>query len=672
MLQRVAEPLSTAAPISQTDHVRTLYVDVETRSPLSLKDVGAHRYARDPRTDVVCLGFAINDEPPQTWAPGNPIPQEFLEAASNPNWTAVAHNANFERAIAQHILEPRHNFPSIPLTRWRCTQAAALALGLPARLDKLAEVLELACRKDVSGQRLMMMMARPRRAHKGEDTTQTFYFCDDDRLQRLFAYCEEDVRVTREIFSRLPELSPQEQKLWELDACINHRGFFVDVVLAQAAHQIALAAGPEINTELATVTDGAVSSVHQIAKLQGWLAQHGCTSKSLDKKTIETLLQTDDLLPAVRRVLQLRQDGGQAAAKKLSTLLATVGDNDRIRGGFKFHAAATGRWGGAHFQPQNLKKAKTKNIDEAIAAINTGSYEHVQKLYPQPLSIIGDISRSLICAAPDHVLIGADFSSIESRVLASIAGEKWKLDSYRRFDATHDPGDEPYRVTAGKIFHISPDKVTKEQRNVGKTCDLAFGYMGGNNAFRKFSDQFDDDKIKTFNAEWRAAHPAIKRFWYDVDRAALTAVRERGRVIRCGPILFKNTGVFLLLKLPSGRKLSYPQPRAVGDEQRQHVVFADNAAGQFCDCRNGHGAYGGLWTENVVSGIARDLLAGAMMRIETAGYSIVLHVHDEIVAEVPEGFGSLDEFTHLMTRKPAWALDLPIAAKAWTGKRYCK
>jgi len=371
-------------------------------------------------------------------------------------------------------------------------------------------------------------------------------------------------------------------------------------------------------------------------------------------------------------VLQLRQDGGQAAAKKLSTLLATVGDDDRIRGGFKFHAAATGRWGGSHFQPQNLKKAKIENIDDTITAIRTGSYEHVQKLYSRPLSVIGDISRSLICAAPGHQLIGADFSSIESRVLAWLADERWKTDAYARFDASGNPNDEPYKQTAAQIFHIQPNEITQEQRNVGKTCDLAFGYMGGVNAFRKFSDEFTDDEIKTFNANWRAAHPAIKRFWYDVDRAALTAVRERGRVIRCGSIAFKNTGAFLLLKLPSGRKISYPQPRAVGDEQRQHVLFADNAAGQFKDCRNSNGAYGGLWTENVVSGIARDLLAEAMLRIEAAGYPIVLHVHDEIVAEVPDGFGRLDEFTKLMTRKPAWALDLPIAAKAWTSKRYMK
>ena len=154
------------------------------------------------------------------------------------------------------------------------------------------------------------------------------------------------------------------------------------------------------------------------------------------------------------------------------------------------------------------------------------------------------------------------------------------------------------------------------------------------------SDRFTDDEVKNSNVEWRAAHPAIKRFWFDVDRAALMAVRERGRVIRCGPIAFKSTGAFLLLKLPSGRKISYPLPRAVGDAERQHVTFSDNAAGQFTECRNGEGAYGGLWTENVVSGIARDLLAEAMLRIEAAGYPIVLHVHDEIVAEVPEGFGS--------------------------------
>jgi DNA polymerase len=264
--------------------------------------------------------------------------------------------------------------------------------------------------------------------------------------------------------------------------------------------------------------------------------------------------------------------------------------------------------------------------------------------------------------------------SVRSRagVLAWIAGEEWKLDSYRRYDATRDPRDEAYCETACKIFRMPSGTYTKE-RSVGKTCDLAFGYMGGLNAWRKFEPgQFSDAEVEAFKKEWRAAHRAIKQFWYDIDRAAWTAVRERGRVVRCGRVAFKCVGAFQFLKLPSDRKLAYPQPRIIGDEREQHVVFADNSAGQFRDYRHGHGAYGGLWTENVVSGIARDLLAEAMLRIEAAGYPIVLHVHDELVAEVPIGSGSTEEFTQLMTRKPAWALELPIAASAWTGARYGK
>jgi len=283
----------------------------------------------------------------------------------------------------------------------------------------------------------------------------------------------------------------------------------------------------------------------------------------------------------------------------------------------------------------------------------------------------------MIIADRGNKLVGGDSSAIESRVLAWVAGENWKLDSYRRFDATHDPRDEPYCTTACKIFRVTDGSYTKgsRERDVGKVCDLAFGYMGGLNAWRKFEpDRFTDAEVEQFKAEWRAAHPAIVKFWYAVDRAAWTAACERGRVIRCGPIAFKSNGAFLQLKLPSGRKISYPQPRICSSNHKrsQFVLFADNAAGQFKDCRHGAGAYGGIWTENIVSGIARDLLVEAMLRVEAAGYQIVLHVHDELVCEVPENFGSEQEFIHLMTRKPAWALELPLAAGAWSGSRYCK
>jgi DNA polymerase len=656
-------------------HVHVLHRDLEVRGSAILKTVGAHQYAADPSTEILCVAHAVDDEPVKLWLPGDPVPAEFLQASSSPDWLIAAHNDAFETAIEQHILGPRHGWPIIPLDRHRCTMAMALAAGLPARLSAAADALELGNRKDAAGERLMHQMSKPRRPHKNEPAAGVFWFADDDRLQRLYDYCRQDVQVERELYYRLPSLSPAEQTLWQLSSRINERGFRIDRHLAEAARQIAQAAAPEIDQELAELTGGTVTATAQVARLLAWLQGQGCTLQKLDRRTIERQLDKDELSENIRRVLELRLGGAQAAVKKITGLLSRAGDDDRIRGAFRYHGAATGRWAGEGFQPQNLKRPIIDDLDAAITAVSTGDYQHVRSLYPRPLAVLGDCSRATITAAPGHVLIGADFSSIESRILAWIAGERWKLDAYRRFDATHDSRDEPYCDTACRIFGKPTGSFTKEspERSIGKTCDLAFGYQGGLNAWRKFEhDRFSDKEVQEFKREWRAAHPAIKRFWHDIDRAALTAVRDRGHIIHCGPIALKSSGAFLHLRLPNGRKLSYPQPRVIGNEREQTVVFTDNAAGQFKDCRNGQGAYGGLWTENIVSGIARDLLAEAMLRVEAAGYPIVLHVHDEIVCEVPIGFGSTDEFTRLMTRKPAWALELPIAANAWTGARYCK
>jgi DNA polymerase len=666
-------PVSSAATTTAPWHV--LHRDCETRGTVLLKAVGSYRYATDPATEIICVAYAADDQPVQLWIPGNPVPPEFIEAARNPRWVLAAHGDHFETAIEQHVLAPRYGWPLVPLERHACTMALALAHGLPARLSAAADALELSNRKDAAGERLMHQTSKPRRARQDEDPAGTFWFDDQERLDRLYAYCRQDVEVERELYTRLSPLPPDEQATWVLSSKINDRGFCVDRKFAEAARTIAQAAAPEIDQELATITGGAVTGINQITRLQAWLTEQGYPLEKLDRKAIEKLLFDPELPPQVQRVLELRLGGAQAAVKKIDALLARAGNDDRVRGAFRYHGASTGRWVGEGFQPQNLKRPAVDDLAAAIAAVATGDYEHVRKLYPRPLSIIGDCSRSMIIAAPGHVLIGADFASIESRVLAWVAGEEWKLDSYRHFDATRDPRDEPYCITACKIFGVANGSFDKSspERGIGKTCDLAFGYAGGLGAWRKFQPgQFSDQEVEKFKTDWRAAHPAIKRFWHKIDRAAWTAVRERGRITHCGPVAFRCTGAFLQLKLPSGRKLSYPQPRIVGDEHEQSVVFADNGAGQFKDCRHGNGAYGGLWTENVVSGIARDLLADAMLRFEAAGYPIVLHVHDEIVAEVPQGCGSSEDFTHLMTRKPLWALELPIAAGAWSGPRYCK
>ena len=675
MLERANTVLGVDGTRNTADRLHLLYRDYETRGLLSLKQCGVHRYAADSGTEVLCCGFAIDAEPAKLWTPGDAIPAEFREAAANPSWLAVAHNAAFEMAIEELLLATRLGWPVIPLERQRCTLAMASAQALPGRLEKLADTLELSRRKDTAGHRLMLPMSKPRRARQGEDPNRIHWFDDSERLQRLYSYCRADVEVERELYEHLQPLSPAEQAIWCLDARVNSRGFCLDQALAASARKLAATAAPEIDAELAEVTDSAITGVNQIARLQAWLAEQGCAVKSLDKKSVESLLKTE--LPSrVQRALELRQHGGQAAVKKIAALLDRVGSDSRVRGSFQYHKASTGRWAGSGPQPQNFKRPEIKDVDAAIAAVATGDYDRVRKLYPRVLSLLGDLGRSLICAAPGGKLIGADFGAIELRVLAWVAGEQWKLEAYRRYDATRDPRDEPYCVLACRMLHLSDGSVTHgtRERAFGKVGDLACGYQGGENAIEKFAPGlFSKAEREQIKSEWRAAHPAVCRFWYAVDRAGWAAVQQRGRVISCGPVAFKCSGNFLFLKLPSGRKLSYPfaRPKLL-DPRHGAVVFADSSDGQFRDCRNGAGAYGGLWTENIVSGIARDLLVGAMLRIEAAGCPIVLHVHDEIVCETPEGFGNAEEFTRLMIQQPSWAPTLPIAASAWTGLRYCK
>src|SRR5215468_7384673 len=321
------------ASVADTQRVRVLHRDYETRSRAILKSVGTHKYAVDRSTQVLCCAFAVDDEPVQLWTPGDPIPAAFIEAVTNPTWVVCAHGAHFEDAIERHVLHPRFGWPAFPVDKQRCTQAMALAVGLPARLSTVAIALELSNRKDVAGERLMHQTSKPRRPHKDERPDGVYWFEDQERLDRLYAYCKQDVEVERELYSRLPPLSASEQSLWELSSRINQRGFCVDRVFAEAAHKIAEAVAPEIDQEIAELTAVSITSINQIAKLMAWLQQHGCIMEKLDRKTIEKKLLDAELVPAVRRVLELRLGGAQAAVKKINALLARAGDDNRVRGG---------------------------------------------------------------------------------------------------------------------------------------------------------------------------------------------------------------------------------------------------------------------------------------------------------------------------------------------------
>jgi DNA polymerase bacteriophage-type len=285
-----AAPTSAVHPHSSADHVHILHRDYETRSHAVLRTVGAYRYACDPSTSVLCAAFAIDDEPVQLWTPGDPVPTVFRLAAQNPNWIVAAHNDVFETVIENQILAPQYKWPIIPIERHRCTLSMCLALGYPAKLSAAADALELSYRKDAAGERLMHQTSKPRRPHKDEDPGKVHWFEDQERLNRLYSYCRQDVEVERELYNRLPQLSATEQQVWQLSFQINARGFFIDRAFAEAARMIAEAAAPEIDQEIIELTAGAVTGINQVAKLTAWLQQQGCVMETLDRKAIEKKL----------------------------------------------------------------------------------------------------------------------------------------------------------------------------------------------------------------------------------------------------------------------------------------------------------------------------------------------------------------------------------------------
>jgi DNA polymerase len=582
-----------------------------------------------------------------------------------------AFNDQFERLIEQHIMTPRYGWPTVPIERHRCSQAAALSLALPASLNGVARALSLEQQKDDTGRSAMLRMAKPRRPRQDEDPAGTYWFDDPERREQLYAYCKQDVATERALHQRIGSLSQAEQDLWVLDAAINARGIHLDAQLLEAAMCVGEAAQREINAELQTLTAGAVNTINQAEVLREWLEANGCSVPDVRKATLLLALTRKDLATDVRRAMELRIEGAHAAATKLETMRNWRNHDGRVRGTFRFHGASTGRWTSFGIQLQNMKRPETGDMAGAIEAVATGDIKVLRQRYPQPVSVVGDITRALVSAAPGHRFIAADLSGIESRVTAWLSGQRSKLEQWSTFDHTQAPEDEPY-YRIGKTLGLP----SEQARSVGKTADLAFGYMGGKGAWKKLAGEHDtstDEEIKARQQGWRNAHPETVRFWHALNRAAVTAIENPGRTVLCKRVSFEYAGDFLFMHLPSGRRIAYPFPRLINNDRGDAVVvFMDNQMGKWAECRHGTGAYGGTWIENAVQAVARDLFAAAMPRLEAAGYPIVLHVHDEIVAEVPDGIGTVDEFVEILTTPPDWAEGLPLAAKGRNGPRFAK
>lgn len=672
-----------------------LHIDFETRSAVDLKKTGAYVYAEDPSTDIWCAAFALGDEPVRVWRPGDPVPADVAAHVLD-GGVVAAHNAAFERVIWHHILGPRYGWPEPVVEQWCCTMVMAYALALPGALEDAAPAAGLDIAKDSAGRRLMLQMAKPR---KLDPLT---WWDTPDKVERLLAYCVQDVEVERALMARLRPLKESELALWHLDQHINDRGVYVDVPLCEAAKKVVAATGDRLDREMAEVTGFAVTACSNRNQLITWVREKGVETESIAKDALEELLASD--LPAdVRRALELRREAAKASVAKIEALLRGMSPDGRARGLLQFHAASTGRWAGRRFQPQNIKRPELEDVDEAIDLLMAGDADLIEMVYGAPLSVVGDCLRGMIAAPPGRKIVAADYANIEGRVLAWLAGETWKMDAFRAYDTflldehgnrIPDPkkageflreGPDLYKVAYGRSYGMKPDEVTKPQRQIGKVMELALGYQGGVGAFKtmgvNYGVDLPDEEVEQIRDQWRGAHPAIKQFWWDLEAAAIKAVMEPGSTQWVNDIVFRVAGSFLFMRLPSKRFLAYAYPEI---QPKQMPWTDDDGRPVWKDSLSYMGvnsytrkwercfAYGGLLAENATQAVARDILADAMPRLESAGYEVILTVHDEIVCEVPEDFGSVEEMVEIMTMLPEWAAGCPIAAEGWQGRRYRK
>lgn len=679
-----------------------LHIDLETRSTLDLRKTGAYPYAKHPTTDIWCACYAFDDGPVETWTPDD---ERLLAAGVNTiediaehverGGIIYAHNAAFERTLWQHLLGPRYGWPIPKVEQWRCTMVQCYAMALPGSLANAAEAVNLGIEKDDAGHRLMMQMCRPRSyrcpAPKGDDLIPVPVWWDvPEKIERLIAYCKNDVEVERALHKRLRPLMPSELALWHLDQTINDRGVYVDVLLCDAAKSVVSATTGKLDAEMRALTEGFVSRCSNRNQLVEWVRAQGVDATSIAKDQIEELLADPDLVPHVQHALTLRLESAKSSVAKIDTLLRGMCPDGRVRGLLQFHAASTGRWAGRRFQPQNLKRPEmetAEEVDEAIALLLAEpDAELIEIVYGQPLSLVGDTVRGMIAAPSGKKIVSVDYAGIEARVLPWLADEKWKLEAFRDFD--RGIGDDMYCITAGRILHKEPSEIDKKERLVyGKVPELALGYQGGVGAFLtmgvNYGVKLEKTRVEAIRDMWRDANPAIKTLWYDLEACAMNAVKEPGSTWRISDKLaFRKAGSFLFMKLPSGRMLVYCYPELrekempwVDDRTGKPVVkMALSYMGVNSYTRKWQRcwAYGGLLAENATQAAARDFLADAMPRVEAAGYPIIMTVHDEIVAEVDADFGSWEEMAGIMTTLPAWGSDCPIAADGWQGARYRK
>lgn len=518
-------------------------IDFETRSAVDLRKTGVYVYAADASTDVWCMAYSWDGEDVSVWRPGMPIDTK-LEDWIVEGGKLQAWNANFERVIWGQIMVPRYNWPRTKSKQWYCTMAQASAAGLPRALGQAAAVLGVEEQKDKAGQALMLRMARPRRTN--EDGTHVWWETAD-KVQALIDYCAQDVRTEMDVSTHIPYLPDSERQLFLLDQRINDRGVMLDRDLLQRVRTLADNSKAEIDAEINRLTQGEVRSATQGMHLAAWLRKYGVNTTSVDKQAVAKILAHDGLHPVIRKVVELRQSGAKSSTAKLDAMEYAAGSDDRMRGLLVYHGAATGRWSGKLVQPQNFPRPvrKQAELDEIIEKLK--SDEDVSD-HGHGTEVAADLLRSMIIAAPNHRLMFADYSAIEARVLAWMAGQTDLVETFAK-------GGDVYIKMAATVFGVKEENVTPEQRQVGKSLVLGCGFQMSAKRFSEFAKVDMDLAVKAVGA-YRETNYRIVAFWKESEELYL----EIGRAAA------EDKKSYMEVPLPSGRKLTYRNPRIVQRE----------------------------------------------------------------------------------------------------------
>ena len=641
-----------------------LGIDIETYSEVDLPKCGVYAYAEHPSFEILLFAYAFDDEETQVvdLKGGERLPPRVLDALTDPAITKTAFNAAFERTCIGRCLGKR-----LDAAQWQCTAVQSAMLALPLSLEGVGEVLGIERKKLKEGGDLVRYFSLPCKPTKANgQRTRNLPEHAPEKWQRFKEYCVRDVDAEREIRAKLRSypIPAKEQELYRLDQEINDRGIMVDPVLVARAIECD-GQYREKTTKRAYELTG-LANPNSPAQLKEWLEGQGTEVDTLDKKAVRALLPGAE--GDVLEVLKLRLLMAKTSVKKYEAIRRSVCADGRVHGLLQFYGAnRTGRWAGRLVQIQNLPQNHIPDLALARDLVKAGRYADIEALYESTPNVLSELIRTAFVPRPGCRFIVADFSAIEARVIAWLAGEQWRLEVFRQ-------GGDIYCASASKMFHVPVEKHGQNShlRQKGKIAELALGYggaVGALTAMGALEMGLAEEELPPLVRQWREANPHIIRLWAQVEDAAMTAAREKARV-RLGRITFHCRSGMLFITLPSGRKLCYVKPRIqtnrFGGDGLTYEGVGEGKKWTRIE------TFGGKLTENIVQATARDLLAEAMLRLRDAGFEIVMHVHDEAVLEVPIGHSGVEEVCALMAEAPAWADGLPLRADGYECRFYQK